>query len=58
VAVYCKHGNELSGSMKGGEFLDQLKGPLHPTELPILQLSRIIPIRMEFCVYREVGITV
>jgi hypothetical protein len=24
VAGYCDHGNEPSGSMKGGEFLDRL----------------------------------
>jgi hypothetical protein len=24
VAVSCEHSNELSGSLKGGEFLDQL----------------------------------
>jgi len=26
VAGYCKHGNEYSGCIKGGKFIDQLSG--------------------------------
>jgi hypothetical protein len=41
VAGSCEHGNEHSGSIKGGEFLDQLSVLLDSQGLSIMELVNL-----------------